>query len=280
MKISVIVPTYKPQDYIWECLESLATQTLSKDVFEVIIVLNGCGEPWKSDIERYIALNMFDMNIKFIQTDYPGVSNARNIALDTAAGDFIAFIDDDDYVSPTYLSSLLEKAGGTDTIVLSNAIAFNDGFAKDPFPFKLSDVYRKYSGRERITLMSKVRKYFSGPCMKLIPVNIIKDRRFDVRFKNGEDSLFMFLISDRIKSIKFSDSSAVYNRRYRQGSAVTSYRSMKDIYKNSVRMMRCYSEIFWSAPLRYNFNFYLTRILADIKVVLIAYVKKIKTLHD
>ena len=268
MKISVIIPTYKPQEYIWECLHSLCVQTFPKEDFEVIIVLNGCCEPWKTDIERYIDENMAGLNVRLIHTDQGGVSNARNIGLDNAQGEFIAFIDDDDYISPTYLDSLYQNAMGDGTVVLSNAVAFNEGFADIPLPYQMSDVYKQYSGRKNIKLFSRVRKYFSGPCMKLIPVSVIKDRRFDVRFKNGEDSLFMFLISDKIESLKFSDNTAVYFRRIRKDSAVTSYRSLKEIAQNSMRMIVCYSQIFWHSPADYNFGFYFTRILAAVKTVI------------
>ena len=51
-KISVIIPTYTPKDYLWECLGSLENQTLSKDEFEVILVLNGEREPYESLIRK------------------------------------------------------------------------------------------------------------------------------------------------------------------------------------------------------------------------------------
>ncbi|MFR2976561.1 MAG: glycosyltransferase family 2 protein [Segatella copri] len=51
-KISVIIPTYAPKDYLWECLGSLENQTLSKDEFEVILVLNGEREPYESLIRK------------------------------------------------------------------------------------------------------------------------------------------------------------------------------------------------------------------------------------
>ena len=85
MKISVIIPTYKPQEYLWKCLDSLDRQTLSNDNFEVILVLNGCKEPYYSQIKNYIAKRN-DLNIIFIQTDEGGVSNARNKGLDIAKG--------------------------------------------------------------------------------------------------------------------------------------------------------------------------------------------------
>ena len=53
MKISVIIPTYKPQVYLWECLDTVYAQTFSKKEFEVILVLNGCNEPYNSQIQEY-----------------------------------------------------------------------------------------------------------------------------------------------------------------------------------------------------------------------------------
>ena len=101
MKISVIIPTYKPQAYLWECLDSLCGQTFPKSDFEVILVLNGCCEPYDGLIKEYITGHP-EMQWNYIQTDKGGVSNARNIALSEAKGEYIAFVDDDDYFSESY----------------------------------------------------------------------------------------------------------------------------------------------------------------------------------
>lgn len=81
MKISVIIPTYKPQAYLWECLDSMVAQTFPKEKFEVILVLNGCTEPYKSDIELYISAKMEGMHVQFLHTAHGGVSNARNMGI-------------------------------------------------------------------------------------------------------------------------------------------------------------------------------------------------------
>ena len=124
MKISIIIPTYKPQSYLWECLNSIKSQTFPKEDFEVVLVLNGCCEPYKSEIEKYLADNMADMNVNFIQTNQPGVSNARNIGLDAAMGEYITFIDDDDYVSQVYLEELYGKAAKS-VVSASNTVAYS-----------------------------------------------------------------------------------------------------------------------------------------------------------
>ena len=259
MKISVIIPTYKPQPYLWECLDSLVSQTFPKKDFETILVLNGCNEPYKSEIENYIVSRMQSMNVNFIHTLQGGVSNARNIALDNANGEYVTFIDDDDFVSPYYLSELYEKAD-SETISLCYPYTFDDGHLDIQLPYHITDVYELCSKRKINKISSKVRKYFSGPCMKLIPMSFIQERRFDTRFKNGEDTLFMFLISDKIKYLQFTSPQAIYYRRIRVGSAVNVIRSFSDIcYFNALQIIT-YIKYYLQNPFEYNFLFFITRI--------------------
>lgn len=261
MKISVIIPTYKPQAYLWECLNSLVSQTMEKASFEVLLVLNGCCEPYKSDIETYIQQHA-EVNIRFMQTDTPGVSNARNIALDNACGEYVTFIDDDDYVSPKYLECLY-AVSSEDTIGLCYPYAFNDGEPETQIPYSITDTYIKLKPYGRVKY-TRARKFFQGPCMKLIPSGIIHDRRFDVRFKNGEDSLFMFLISDCFKQVNVASEDAIYFRRYRAGSAVMALRPRINIVSNEIKLLiefLCiYIPNFWN----YNFIFALKAFMSTI----------------
>lgn len=271
MKISIIIPTYKPQAYIWECLDSIKNQTFPKEDFEVILVLNGCNEPYYSQIKEYIDKNFVGYNVNFIQTDQGGVSNARNIGLDNATGEYIAFIDDDDYISPKYLECLYDKAA-PDTISLCYPYAFNDGKPEIQLKYPITKVYDEYHTRTKFRLSSKVRKYFSGPWMKLIPMSFIQDRRFDIRFKNGEDSLFMFSISDKISTIAFTSKDAIYYRRYRDGSAVMKARSTRERISNNINCIKEYTKIYFSG--KYDLLFYISRIIAEMRCVFYAILKK------
>jgi glycosyltransferase involved in cell wall biosynthesis len=261
MKVSVIIPTYQPQDYLWECLDSLVAQTFPKEDFEVVLVLNGCGEPYKSRIEEFVSQRMAGMHVNFIHTETGGVSNARNLALDHAKGDFVTFIDDDDYVSPKYLELLYEKADA-DTISVCMPYAFKDGDVSTPVSYPIRDVVEEMYEQEVVRISSKVRKCFSGCWMKLIPRNYIQDRRFDVRFKNGEDALFMFLISNKFNKISFANKEAIYYRRYRENSAVTRKRKRSEVVKTGLLQMGMYLAYFLRRPFSYNLNFFLTRFLA------------------
>lgn len=230
-----------------------------------MLVLNGCDEPFYSQIKDWLGKHC-DLQVQFFQTDEGGVSNARNIALDNARGEYITFIDDDDLISPAYLEELYDKAT-PDTVSLCYPYAFNDGEVEKQLPYGITDAYCYYMDHRCTSLSSKVRKYFSGPWMKLIPMSFIQGRRFDVRFRNGEDSLFMFLISDKIKKVSFTSKNAIYYRRYRLNSATTNKRNRISVVVNELRLVKMYSLIYFKAPCRYNLNFFLTRVLAAAKSV-------------
>lgn len=271
MKISIIIPTYKPQKYLLECLESIAAQTFPKQNFEVILVLNGCCEPWKTKIENFLVTSLKDMNINFIQTDQAGVSNARNLALNIAKGDYVTFIDDDDMISPYFLQEMYQKAS-CDIVSVCKPLAFYEGI-NEFVDYSITKIYHKLN-TSGIVSSYKARKYFSGPCMKLIPMKFIKGRQFDTRFKNGEDSIFMFLISDKIKKVAFTSPDAIYYRRFRAGSAMTTNRKRSEIICNNLRMIYVYCDIYFKSPWKYDCRLFITRILGAIHSILVG-VKKI-----
>ncbi|WNY31779.1 glycosyltransferase family A protein [Acinetobacter calcoaceticus] len=94
--IEIIIPTYKPKEYFYECLSSLDNQKISFSKFRVVIVLNGPKEPYYSLILKW--LEDFDFNVLLMHTDTSGVSHARNIALNNCDldVDYVCFLDDDD----------------------------------------------------------------------------------------------------------------------------------------------------------------------------------------
>lgn len=253
MKISVIVPTYKPQAYLWECLDSIYNQTFPKSDYELVLVLNGCNEPYNTQILDWLSKHK-DLNVQFFQIDTGGVSNARNIALDNAKGEYVTFIDDDDLISTAYLKELYEKAT-PDTVSLCYPYAFNDGDIEKQLPYSITKAYDYICKHKCKKLSSMARKFFSGPCMKLIPMSFIHDRRYDVRFKNGEDSLFMFLISDKIDKVSFTSKDAIYYRRFRENSACTRSKTKREIIANKMNMIKAYISIYLRKPQKYSLLF-------------------------
>lgn len=257
--ISVIIPTYKPSEYLWQCLDSIASQELPKEAFEVIVVLNGCNEPYYSAIRRYIENSAAGLDIHLLQTDRPGVSNARNMALDNARGEYIAFIDDDDWVSPSYLKALLEGAS-PDTITVSDVQSIDDQTGEQR-PDYLSTTFRKLCGKGDMTVLT-ARRFLSSSCCKLIPRNIIGTRQFNTRYAVGEDALFMASLTDRVRHIRCADPNAIYYRRWRAESASRKHRSFGKKALNYCRLYASYMRIYLSNPLHYNLFFFLNRLAA------------------
>ena len=261
MKISVIIPTYKPQSYIWECLDSLKNQTFDKSQFEIIIVLNGCKEPYETQIREYIITNLEGFHVNFIQTDLGGVSNDRNIAIDSSKGDFITFVDDDDYVSPTYLDELYHNIE-LGCLPISNLLAFFDG-SDEKVDYYITKMFKRIVSKGKTPIML-ARSYMSNPVAKLIPKDVIGNRKFNLSFKNGEDALFMLTISDKINYVCPTSKNAIYYRRIRANSAVTRNRSKKEVFMNKIKLAGAFIPCLCK-PWRYNFLFCVSRFVALFK---------------
>lgn len=266
MRISVIIPTYKPGAYFAECLESLSKQKLDRELFEIIIILNGCDEPWHTQISELTERFLKYFNVRLLQTDRGGVSNARNIGIEASKGEFITFIDDDDYVSPAYLEELL-KHSTRDCVALTDAVYFDDETRVENWQNAHHLNFLKNQNKTNLTLFG-TRVFFNGPVMKLLHRDIIGSRRFDVRFANGEDSLMMLAISNRIKSIIFTSNKAIYFRRIRHNSATTFKRSRIQKIQNGVKLCQSYLCAYFKDPLGFNITFILSRFAASIKSML------------
>jgi glycosyltransferase involved in cell wall biosynthesis len=263
--ITVIIPTYKPEDYICECLLSVKNQDIGEQNYNVVIVLNGEKEPYYSEISNYIK-EFHNFQIYYISEK--GVSNARNYALDMVNTGYVVFVDDDDTISSNYLSGLFKKIDESSIVVSNEYVRHTDLSIKKGY---ISANFEKLVNKRK-TLVS-CRSYFSTACFKMIPVNIIENRRFDTRFANGEDALFMALISDKIKSIEFAEKNVVYYRRIRKNSASCKRISFFRKLKNAVNLLRSFGKIYLSHPLKYNMCFFTTRFMAVIKEFLYYYLK-------
>lgn len=255
--ISVIIPSYKPEGYIWQCLTSLKSQTFEKDRFEIILILNGCKEPFYSDIINFANENLEDNIIKVLQTDVAGVSNARNIGIENAKGRYITFLDDDDYLSECFLEKMLPIAENG-IIPMSNMISFSDD-DNSVQPYYVTEAF-KHLYEKGVVSPLDARSYLSVCVAKLLPTELIGTTRFSTDLKLSEDALFMFTISKNISGMKCADSTAIYFRRIRKNSATTSKRSHTDGVAKFLRISSKYCGVFFKSPFKYNSILLLTRI--------------------
>lgn len=128
MKVSVIVPVYNTEKYLRDCLESLVNQTI--DEIEIIVINDGSTDNSlqviKSYKERY-------NNIILIDKKNEGQGKARNIALDICMGEYISFVDSDDYIDVHMLEDMYSKAKewDLDIVVCNYTIVHADGKVVD-----------------------------------------------------------------------------------------------------------------------------------------------------
>ncbi|MBP5768278.1 MAG: glycosyltransferase [Fibrobacter sp.] len=128
--ISVIIPVYKVSlNYLRDCFNSLTAQTTQN--CEFIIVSDGAPEAECSICEEYAAK---DSRFKYFKREHAGVSATRNFGIKQAQGEYISFVDSDDYVEQNYLSFLSHLQTSSDIIFFNYTFQFQDKIIPIPFP--------------------------------------------------------------------------------------------------------------------------------------------------
>ncbi|MBB4808079.1 glycosyltransferase involved in cell wall biosynthesis [Chryseobacterium defluvii] len=105
-KVSIIVPVYNVENYLAKCLDSLIDQTLQN--IEILVVNDGSTDNSEQIIQNYAR--KFPDKIKALHKENGGLSDARNFGIDRAVGDYIGFVDSDDYVTKTMFEEMLALA--------------------------------------------------------------------------------------------------------------------------------------------------------------------------
>ena len=128
IKVTVIVPVYKTEEYLKKCLDSLVNQTL--DNMEIIVVNDGSPDNSQKIIEEYKSL--YPNIIKSFIKKNGGLSDARNFGLKYAKGEYIAFVDSDDYVSINMMQEMYNYASNNnkDIVVCDCVNFYQDGREK------------------------------------------------------------------------------------------------------------------------------------------------------
>lgn len=113
IKVSIIIPFYNTQKYLKRCLNSIAAQTFQD--YEIILIDDGSTDRSYKIAEKYNC--KFD-NFKLYRQDNKGVAHARNIGLMMAEGEYIAFVDSDDFVDSNYLKRMVGEAQRTNADIV------------------------------------------------------------------------------------------------------------------------------------------------------------------
>lgn len=186
--ISVVVPVYKVEKYLQQCVESIAQQTHS--ALEIILIDDGSPDHCPALCDELASK---DNRIKVIHKENGGVSSARNAGLDAATGDYIGFVDSDDKIPEDYYELLLKNLLSSDADVSRCAHYYFDdnGYVNDCD--EVVQEIRVIQGREK--LMADIANSGNKSVVlwnKLFKREVIGNTRFNTSLKVGEDTVFLF----------------------------------------------------------------------------------------
>lgn len=148
IKVSIIVPVYNVEKYIHKCLDSLVNQTLKE--LEFIFVNDGSPDSSSKIIKEYAKK---DKRIKLLNKENGGQATARNLGLEHAKGEYIAFLDSDDYVKENMYETLYNRAkkDNLDIVICNNYLVYKDSIVEND-PGITNKKEKIISPREYVTL--------------------------------------------------------------------------------------------------------------------------------
>lgn len=215
MKLSIIVPVFNLENYIATTLESLLSIRFSFD-YEIIVINDGSTDGSESIIHGYQKKYS---QIVLYTIENQGVSNARNVAISKASGEYITFVDGDDTVEPDFFEKAVQELdrGGYDFVQGNYRRIEGDNTSYDQFVSEDVVITEKDIMHEKLFgLEQLIHNHVWG---KVFRAEIIKDTLFDRTIKIGEDLKFVFDVIEKSKKIKLL-SCVGYNYIQRNTSAM------------------------------------------------------------
>lgn len=252
-KVSIVVPVYKVEKYIDNCIESLASQSL-KDI-EIILVDDGSPDKCGEICDQYAAK---DNRIKVLHKKNAGVSAARNDGLLQASGEYVLFCDSDDWMEEDACEKLYcaAKNNNADIAIGDVFMAYDSGerkavrFYENEFCIEqrdridemiCADIYRTYCTNPP---KEGVAFGYGGPWNKLVRRELILDNgiNFDLRVKGVfDDILYTAHILFHAKKICYIHEN-VYNYRIIASSITHSYKP--NVVEINDAIFSCWNEFF------------------------------------
>lgn len=215
-KISVVVPVYNVKDFLEECIDSVISQTYPE--WELILVDDGSIDGSWEICEKYSSR---DNRIIAKKNEHGGVGIARNLGLDVAKGDYVTFLDSDDWLEENYFEKAIKLCEELEIDI------FMGGYVMIKSGVKVCQlgIPEEYIGNYREVTSEYLKKlveynYCASCCGKIYKHSIIADVRFDTDLNIGEDLKFVFEVMKKNPQI-YASESIVYN--YRRGHTSLTY---------------------------------------------------------
>ncbi len=225
-KVSIIVPVYNVENYIYKCLSSLKNQTL-KDI-EIIVVNDGSTDKSKEIVKRFLD----DKRFIYLEKENGGLSDARNYGMPYAQGEYIAFVDSDDYVELSMYEKMYKKA-----IEEKSDMVECDFIWEYPNKEKV-DTGKIYNGKKQAMIYARVVAW-----NKLIKKEILEKAK--IEFPKGlryEDIEFFYKLVPYLNKISFVKEPLVHYVQRESSIANTQNERTGEIFKVLENVINYYIE--------------------------------------
>lgn len=245
MKFSILIPAYNTSKYIRRCLNSLINQTFQD--FEIIVIDDGSKDDTLPILKEF---QNKDKRVNVFHQENHGVAYTRNRLLDYAKGEWIAFVDSDDYVNKEYLyyfsKEIKEKSSSLIMVMCNHFVITKEGIKKGirqsiDSTYIYEDLLEKKYNKVPSALWGKIIK------RKHIDDNGI---RFSDNFQMGEDLYFLIKTLYNVSTISYIDKSLYYWDKTNENSMTSGSRVYH--YDN----IKCYNSIIEFIKLKKNDNTY------------------------
>ena len=189
--VSIVIPIYNVEAYLKQCLETIVNQTYPN--LEIILVNDGSPDKSEEICKEFFKR---DSRIRYVRQVNGGLSAARNTGIDLATGDYITFVDPDDWVTEDYVETLYTQLKKYEADVsIANYNLFNESTSKFLIKVTENDYSETlYEGREIIdqdAIQETRDMAWACAMMKLYKISLFEELRFPVG-KNVEDNFLMY----------------------------------------------------------------------------------------
>lgn len=271
-KVSIIVPVYNVEKYLSRCMDSLINQTFKE--IEIIAVNDGSTDNSLEILHRYVKN---DKRIRNINCENMGVSNARNVGVRESRGDFIVFIDSDDWIDNDMIEVMYENIDveNLDLVICTYIREFGDYSKEKILDFPEESIYKEHEVKSELLrrLIGPIGIEISKPenldalgtvWGKIYKSSVLKDNGIEfIDLKiigSGEDVLFNINVFNNVKKAKFLNRPMYHYWRNNVGS-ITSRYIENFIYKRKVYFNYIY-EFIKANDLDYEFKIALNNRIA------------------
>lgn len=224
--ISVIVPVYKVERYLRRCVDSILAQTYEN--IEILLIDDGSPDKSGAMCDEYQAKNS---HIRVFHKENGGVSSARNLGLKEAKGDYIGFVDADDYIDEkmyeTLLSNLLSE--NADTSICSYYQEDDNGVFYEHWQ---SDEYLVFDRIEQISNLVSNRYYTCSCWDRLFKKDLLNSVSFNTEYSFYEDYLLLYEVMQKSEKAVFTSIPLYYYCNNQNSAARVPFNTRKmDIEK-------------------------------------------------